>query len=179
MTNAPPTTLNLEILHLEHRSQLSRFSCGEQGIDMWARKTAYKLHLSGRHKVYIARSVDGISPLAFFSLSLNHQSPAKLLEPRDRDAWHHGAPFLYLDWVGVLRSHQGLGIGKLMLGEAMARAVRLCEIAPVYGLALRSLNARTSTFYGKLGFRMAPDEERASNPLMILPIFTIQQLFKA
>lgn len=176
MSSAPPTKLNLAIVHLEHKDQLSRFTCGDRDIDGWAQKKAFKLHSNGRHKVYIAREVDGFAPVAFYSLSLNHQSSAKLLEQNDRDAWQNGAPFLYLDWLAVLRSQQGLGIGRLMLGDAIHRALHVWDVAPVYGLALRSLNERTTKFYSGLGFRMAPDEERAQCPLMILPIFTIRDL---
>lgn len=177
MSSVPLTDLQLQIAHLESKHQLSHFTCGVRDIDAWASRKAHKLHSNGRHKVYVARNLDGQSPIAFYSLSLTHQSASKLLEQQDRDAWHDGAPFLYLDWLAVLRSMQGLGIGKLMLGHAMERAMNLCEIAPVYGLALRSLNDRTTEFYGSLGFRMAPDEHKAQAPLMVLPIFSIQELF--
>ena len=148
-------------------------------MNNWARKSAHKLHTRGRHKVYVGREENAVSPLAFMSLSLTTQQPSKLLLQEDRDAWHFGAPFLYLDYLGVLMSQQGRNIGTLMLLHAMQKTFEIHCVAPVYGLALRSISAKTTAYYEKLGFRMAPDEDRSRAPLMILPIFSIADLYKS
>lgn len=173
MNDSPPPTLSVEIVQMGEKNLLSKFNCGETDVDRWAQRSAHKLHSKQRNRVYILREAGGETPLAFFSLSLAHHDNGKLLRQEDRDGWHYGAPFVYLDWLGVARSYQRVGLGKLLLSRAMELTAELHGIAPVYGLALRSLNQDTTTYYEKLGFRVAPDEDREGNPLMILPIFTI------
>lgn len=63
-----------------------------------------------------------------------------------------------------------------MLFDALRKAWNIFEVLPIYGVALRSLNERTTGFYEKLAFRKAPDED-GPHPLMILPIWTIDDLF--
>lgn len=176
MTSAPPKKLNVEILHLEAKEQLSRFNCGVSQIDSWAKNSAHKLHDRGRHAVYVLREVGGVSVLGFFSLSLTQEKSSKLLSADDRQSWAHGAPFVYLDYIAVLRSMQGYGLGRLMLARAMELTLELCRIAPAYGLALRSLSAQTTEFYCRLGFGLAPGEEAERHPLLVLPIFSIREM---
>lgn len=170
--------LDLEIAHLGEENVLSRFKCGEPVVDKWAQRSAHKLHTAQRNRVYIVREAEGVTPLAFFAMSLAHHDTQKLLNQEDRDRWQRGAPFVYLDWLGVTRTFQRNGIGKLMLAESMTLTAKLHYIAPVYGLALRSLNQGTTKYYDDLGFRVAPDEDVNGNPLMILPIFTILDLLQ-
>ncbi len=161
---------------MDGKNPLSKFNCGEPEVDRWAQRSAHKLHSKQRNKVYILREAGGETPLAFFSLSLTLHDNGKLLRQEDRDGWRYGAPFTYLDWLGVARSRQGIGLGKLLLSKAMELTAEIHQIAPVYGLALRSLNKNTTSYYEKLGFAIAPGEVPEGNPLMILPIFTILAL---
>ncbi|WP_328757289.1 GNAT family N-acetyltransferase [Fuscibacter oryzae] len=156
---------------------LSLFNCGQRPVDHWARKSALKLHKKGRHKVYLASAEGYESPIGFYSLSMAHRKAAKLLRQEDRDGWHMGAPFVFLDWLGVHKDHQNKGVGRILLADAINRTMIVNDIVPVYGLALSSLNKETTNYYEKLGFRMAPGESADANPLMILPIFTIVELF--
>ena len=123
------------------------------------------------------REYNGVSPLAFYSLSLKQEQPSKLLSEDDRNSWKVGAPFLYLDFLAVLRSEQGFGLGQLLLSSIMQQTLELCKIAPVYGLALKTLNERTEQYYAKLGFKEAPGEAKNQNKLMVLPLQAIRSLF--
>lgn len=176
MSSVNPLEATFEILHLEAKEQLSRFNCGVHQIDQWAKNSAHKLHDRGRHSVYIMREVGGASVVGFFSLSLTQESSSKLANADDRQAWARGAPFVYLDYIGVLRSLHGQGLGKVMLVRAMRLTHQLSLIAPAYGLALRSLNEETTAYYQRLGFGVAPDEDNKANPLLLLPIFTIREM---
>ncbi|MCV2870615.1 GNAT family N-acetyltransferase [Defluviimonas sp. WL0002] len=116
---------------------------------------------------------EGSEGIGFYSVSLNHQKQDKLQHDQ-RDKWKDGAPFFYLEWVATHRLFQCKGLGTHMLMDALKKASAVSDIVPIYGVALRSLNDRTTAFYERLGFAPAPEEER--NPLMILPIWTIKDL---
>lgn len=65
----------------------------------------------------------------------------------------------------------------MLLVDALKRSNTVFENVAVFGVALRSLNDRTTALYERFGFGVAPDE--GSNPLMILPIWTVVDLFSA
>lgn len=162
------------IAPIKSKGCLSRFCCTEHGIDKWAKDKAHKWHDAGRARVFVARLSDGVYGIGFYSVSLTHQKQEKLQQDQ-RDKWKDGAPLFYLDWVATHKPFQQMGLGTHMLLDALGRASLVSDTVPIYGVALRSLNDQTTKFYSSLGFRQAPDE--GHNPLMILPIWTIKDLF--
>ncbi len=74
-----------------------------------------------------------------------------------------------------MRMQQRNGIGRILLMNALKRAFIVSRDLPFYGVALRSLNDRTTEFYKKMGFAQ---RENTGHPLMILPIWTIRDLFQ-
>ncbi len=61
-----------------------------------------------------------------------------------------------------------------MMVNALHRAYLVSFEIPFYGVALRSLNDKTTSFYEKHGFERRTDDR---HPVMILPIWTIRDLF--
>lgn len=163
-----------KIAPIHSRGCLDRFNCGEREIDKWASEKAWKFHDRDRARVFVARPEGGGSALGFYSLSFSTENSSKIAK-KDRDSWKDGAPLVYIDYLAVLRSTQNSGLGTLLLIDALARANRVSTEVAFYGVALRSLNDRTTKLYSKYGFGIAPNEDR--HPLMILPIWSVRDLF--
>ena len=79
-------------------------------------------------------------------------------------------------YIGVQSGQQKRGIGGVMVVAALRRALDLTEIVPIHGVALRSLNEKTTKLYESFAFRRATDED-GPHPLMILPMLTAKDLF--
>lgn len=169
---APP-----QITHLQSRDCLRRFSCGEREIDRWAKEKAHKFHDKRRARVFCARLSSGSDAIGFYCLSLSTEQSTKIVAA-DRDAWKNGAPLVYIDYLAVASARQGNGIGTLLLVDALQKSYEVSRFVAPYGVALRSLNTRTTKLYERFGFGIAPDEEGPS-PLMILPIWSVVDLFEA
>ena len=152
---------------------LYSFVCGERGIDRYARDTAYKLDQTGRARVLGA--YNEATCCGFVSISFSSQTSLKLLEKRHQEMWSAGAPVVHIAYLAVDGKVQGQGLGKILLVEALKAAYAVSQVVPVYGVSLNSLNERTTKFYEGMGFRIAPKE--GANPLMMLPIWTVNELF--
>lgn len=139
------------------------------------KEKAWKFHERRRARVFIARVGNPERRLGFYSLSFSTENSSKIAKSEDRDAWKDGAPLIYIDYLGVHHSAQGCGLGKMMLVDALARAKVVSDNVAFHGVALRSLNDRTTALYEKFGFGIAPNEEK--HPLMILPIWSVHDLF--
>lgn len=164
----------IRISPLKSKADVSRFNCGEREIDSWFEK-AHKHSEKNRARVFLARSAGDASVKGFYSLSFSTEAREKLAKP-DRQAWPTGIPLVYVYYLAVQRSCQCAGLGTFLLLDALKRAHWVSKQVAFYGVGLRSLNDRTTKLYTKFGFAIAPDEGRI--PLMILPIWSINDLFE-
>ena len=168
-----PSKINIK--PLVNKNCISNFSCGVNEIDNWANRKARSLHIKGRKRVFIAWHEDCATSLGFYSLSFSLENSSKLKEQADRQAWSKGAPLIYMDYIGVTTKRQGTGLGTLMLIDALKRTQSVSDNVAIFGIALRSLNSKTTTLYKNSGFGIAEGE--GDYPLMIMPIWTIVDLF--
>jgi GNAT superfamily N-acetyltransferase len=179
--NTTTTTLALSldlkqirIRPLQDKDAIRRFSCGVREIDGWCVK-ALKRCNTNRSRVFCAHIGENASAIGFYSLTFSSESQAKIMDRTERQLWTNGVPLVYLEYIAVLKSSQGLGLGSFMLMNALQRAYEVSKHVAFYGVGLRSLNSRTTEIYQKLGFAIAPEE--GEMPLMILPIWSIGDLF--
>jgi GNAT superfamily N-acetyltransferase len=176
-TSEQPKTTALDptqvrVLPLRDKRCLERFSCGERDIDYFAGKAA-KWADRNRNKIFAGHLGGSPVGVGFYSLSLTVEDAAKI-GTREARVFGAGAPLIYLDALGVRREFQGNGVGRVLLIDALKRAHAVSQNVAVYGVALRSLNERTTAFYERHGFG-AIEAERY--PMMVLPIWTLNDLF--
>ena len=80
-------------------------------------------------------------------------------------------PVMLLGRLAVARSHQGLGIARDLIQDAMLRTVRAAEIAGIRALLVHGLDDRAAGFYRKMGFVESPID-----PLvLVLPFETVRK----
>lgn len=176
MTAAAPSLdlKSIRIGPLKDESCLKKFSCGERDIDRWVAGKAAKWSGQNRTKVFVAQTTGNNVAKGLYTLSFAQEEASKLAAHRDRDIWNSGVPLIYLGYLAVQSPFQGNGLGKFMLMHCLQRAYLISQHVAFYGVGLRSLNEQTTELYKKFGFGIAENE--TSTPLMILPIWSIEEL---
>jgi len=129
-----------------------------------------------RARIFTAHEGEAVWGLGFYSLSIMVEDKRKIATPQAQ-AYDFGAPLIYIDAIGVRSPYQRQGIGRMLLIDALKRAHSVSKNVAVYGVALRSLNERTTKFYKDHGFGEIKDDGQC--PLMVVPIWTLQDLFEA
>lgn len=167
----------IRISKLTDKGSVKGFQCGEHEIDRWVANKATKFSEQSRSKVFIAHTQGQSAAKGLYSLSFSQEESGKLAGVRDRDIWSGGVPLIFLNYIAVHRGCQQCGLGTVLLMDCLHRVHFVSEHVAFYGVGLRSLNARTTKLYTKFGFGMAKDEEKSSTPLMILPIWSLNDLF--
>jgi len=66
-------------------------------------------------------------------------------------------PVVILVRLGVSLSHQGRGIGRGLLQDAIGRTLRIAEQAGIRALLTHPLDDEASRFYRRFGFAGKPD----------------------
>lgn len=166
----------IRISALNDATDISKFRCGVQQMDSWINRKGRKYHEKNRSKVFCAQQTGNSTVLGLYELSLSFEDSSALV-PEHRDLYKSagGFPAVYIGHLAVLRSCQCQGLGTLLLMNALQRSYYVSKHVSFYGVALRSLNDRTTQLYLRYGF---VKREEAPYPLMILPIWSLWDLIE-
>jgi GNAT superfamily N-acetyltransferase len=176
MTANPSLDLkNIIISPLDDGHAISNFSCGEPQLDQFICKKARKFHARNRIKVFCAHPRDQRTAYGIYTLTMKIEETNKLLQnERDHFTDRH-FPAIYIGTLAVLHRYHGSGLGKILLMNALRRSYYVSQNVAVFGVALRSLNERTTKLYQKYGFGL---REQTKTPLMVLPIWSLNELME-
>jgi GNAT superfamily N-acetyltransferase len=170
------STLDLQKIHIRPLTGscgIEKFRCGEREIDQWVARKAKQLHLENKTRIFCARQVGNGTILGFFDLSFSSRAVPNLHQ-KDESFYRGGVPLVYINYLAVLRSYQGQKLGTMLLINALQKAHSVALNVAFYGVALKSLNERTTALYMRHGF--APRGE-AVHAFMILPVWDLYDLF--
>lgn len=166
----------ITISPLADKASLNNFGCGEREIDRWVKDKAFKHQQQHRTRVFTAHLAGNPLACGFYSLQIASESASKLTDNYKDIYKSGGVPLIYIGFLAVLRNCQCQGLGTFLLMNALSRCYSVSHHVPFYGVALRSLNERTTTLYEKFGFGL---KETEANPLMILPVWSLIDLMSA
>jgi ribosomal protein S18 acetylase RimI-like enzyme len=72
----------------------------------------------------------------------------------------------------VAKSHQGMGLGSILLADALQRIAQASQVMAVYAAVVDALNDQAAGFYRQFGFVPLP-----SQPLkLFLPMASVAKL---
>lgn len=130
------------------------FSCGVATIDAFIKTLAAQQQDVDSTRVYVA-CLDRSNEIVGFYAVNSHAIDVSLLPPalRKKLPRHPTIGAVYLSMVGVSASHQGAGIGRYLLGDALKRAAQVAEQIGVAFVVLDALSERAAVLYRRLGFQ--------------------------
>lgn len=136
------------------------FSCGEERVDNFLKKTATRQQDEGHTRVNVACLDDGNVVIGYYALN-SHAIDAANLPQDDRKKLpsYPTISAIYLSVVGVDAGSQGKGLGKYLLGDVFQRCVHVAEQIGSYFIVLDALNERAAKLYRELGFIDLPGHE--------------------
>jgi GNAT superfamily N-acetyltransferase len=179
MTAATPPfdTKKIRITPLDDTKSLAGFTCSVREIDRWTRDKCVKHHNQNRTRVFCGYEEGSNKVLGFYCLSFASPDENQLRDDQYKDIYRgNGVPLIFVQYLAVLYSCQRNGLGKLLLLNALQRALDVAKNVAFYGVGLRPIDADVAKIYHGFGFRAKDETE--TNPLMILPIWTIADLFR-
>ena len=142
---------------LSRRHNRAGFDCGVESVNRYLRESA-RQHTSRElalTTVLVAEpeavEIIGFHTLIMSTVSCDHL-PVKGL-PRNQPA-----PVVLLAQFGVNVGHQGKGMGKRLLYDALARSLLASEQVGCLGVALHAANEKARDFYIGRGFREMLDD---------------------
>jgi GNAT superfamily N-acetyltransferase len=142
------------------------FECGRQELDVWLRRVACQHQDKGLSKSFVAVRDDSVERICgYYALTL-----AELETRHLPDVWRkklpRRIPGVRLGRLAVDKAFQGVGLGELLLVDALMRARRVMVEAGGIGLFVDAIDERAAGYYARFGFVPAPDNQL----LLLLPV---------
>lgn len=142
---------------LEREHNRGAFVCGEPELDRWLTDHALGAQASGSARVFI--STDGNRVVGYYALAAAQLQPAEAGEralkgqPRQR-----AIPAVLLARLAVDQDHQGKGLGRSLLQDAMLRTNAAAEELGIRLMLVHAKNEDAGRWYRRFGFEGSPTD---------------------
>ena len=147
---------------------LSPFDSGRPVLDDWLRQRAARNESAGASRTYVV--CDGAPVVGYYSLATGAVelggAPGRI-----RRNMPDPIPVMLMGRLAVDRTHQGTGLGRALLKDAILRTLRAADIAGIRALLVHALDETAAAFYRHNGFLASPID-----PLVLmLPLDTARK----
>ena len=135
---------------LTKEHQTGGFDCGIESLNEWLIRRALKNEEAGGSRTYVVcdeKQVAGYYTISAGSITRS-ESPGHI-----RRNMPDPVPILVLGRLAVDLRHQGAGIGKGLLKDAVARSITVSLQVGVRALIVHALNDTAEAFYLNYGFQ--------------------------
>jgi GNAT superfamily N-acetyltransferase len=146
VTPNPPT-------QIEQEHDLESFCSGRPALDEWLKRTALQARYSGTAATFVVTNSTG---------STNQGDATERVK---KGTGSHKIPVILLARLAIDEGHQGIGLGRALLKDAVVRAVNISKDAGVRAILTHPIDEKAATFYKRFGFEESPID---ADQLMIL-----------
>jgi predicted N-acetyltransferase YhbS len=142
---------------LEREHDREAFACGEPGLDRWLVDHALGAQASGSARVFV--STDGSRVVGYYALAAAQLQPGEAAEralkgqPKQRPI-----PAVLLARLAVDQGHQGKGMGRSLLQDAMLRTNAASEELGIRLMLVHAKHEEVGRWYRRFGFEESPTD---------------------
>ncbi|MCG6867823.1 MAG: GNAT family N-acetyltransferase [Gammaproteobacteria bacterium] len=158
----------IEPLNRNHNRTV--FSCGIESLDRYLKRQAGQDMKRRVSRVFVVRSPeDERQVLGFYSLSALSIDLSVLPEVVAAKLPRHPVPAALIGRLAVDLSAQEIGIGKMLLADAIKRTLAVSDDIAIYAMVVDAINEQAKSFYERYGFvRLTFGDSRLFLPLRYL-----------
>jgi GNAT superfamily N-acetyltransferase len=152
MNALPGPEFVIEKLRREH--DISQFDCGNATLDAWLRKHAWTNQQADSARTYVALA--GSLVAGYYALTAGsvhkHESPERIA----KGLASHPIGVALLARLAVDKRHQGRGLGKALLFDALSRVAEAADIVAVRAVMVHAIDETARRFYEHFEFEPSP-----------------------
>jgi GNAT superfamily N-acetyltransferase len=139
---------------LASSDKVDNFDCGEAALNQFVQRFALANQKANSAQTYVSCKASAV--LGFYSLAVGsveaENAPLSVLKGMAR----HPVPVMVLARLAVSREHQGIGLGKALLKDALQRTVQAADIAGIRALLVHAKDDNARQWY--LNWEFEPSE---------------------
>lgn len=142
---------------LRGKHYLADFSCGEVSLDNWLHRYSRHAEAAGSARVFV--TTDGTAAVGYYALTVGQVEPSvappRLLKGQPA---RRPVPIAVLARLAVDRDHQGRGLGRSLLQDALLRTAAAAESVGIRALVVHAY-PEAREFYARFGFEPSPTDK--------------------
>ena len=142
---------------LDDTHRLDSFDCGDDLLNAWLRHRARRNQTGGASRTYVS-CADGGQVVGFYALATG-ELVATQATGRFRRNMPDPIPVLLLARLAVDRHHQGCGVARALVRDALLRTISVSETIGIRGLIVHALDDAARDFYAHVGFAPSPHDD--------------------
>jgi GNAT superfamily N-acetyltransferase len=142
---------------LTEAHDLSEFNSGEPALDQWLRQRALHNIRVGASRTYVICADDSQRVVGFYALSMGQILNLDVTGAMRRNMPRQ-IPAVILGRMAIDRSRQGIGLGRLLLSDAVHRSLQAAEEVSARLIIVHAISTEAENFYVHHGFTRLPTE---------------------
>jgi GNAT superfamily N-acetyltransferase len=153
------------------RHRVEGFSCGRETLDRWLRAYAGQNQHRDAARTFVTAEPDGTVAGYYTLVAAQVEYERATAGVRRGLSRHFPIPVALLARLAVATPHQGAGLGRSLLLDALQRVLRASEELAIRAVTVDALDEHASSFYRAFGFEpsdLAPDT-------LMVPLQSIRQ----
>jgi GNAT superfamily N-acetyltransferase len=142
------------------RHRVDEFTCGRETLDRWIRAFAGQSQRRDAARTFVTSEPDGAVAGYYTLVAAQVEYSAASPSVRKDLSPHFPIPVALLARLAVATSHQGAGLGRSLLLDALRRVLRASDELAVRAITVDALDDRAVSFYRAFGFEpsnLSPD----------------------
>jgi predicted N-acetyltransferase YhbS len=146
-------------VELNDEHDLVSFDCGVPELNSWLRDLALRNQKENTSRTFVL--ADGENIVAFYCLAAANIERELLPSSKQRNS-PRDVPLISLGRLAVVIEYQGLGLGALLVRDAIARSLAATEHVAARFMRVDAKDVDVAKFYERFGFTADPN-----NPLTL------------
>jgi GNAT superfamily N-acetyltransferase len=143
-----------------HAHHVNEFSCGEETLDRWLRAYAGQSQRRDAARTFVTTDQEGRVAGYYTLVAAQIEHEQATADVRRGLSKHFPIPVALIARLAVVAQHQGVGLGRSLLLDALQRALRASDELAIRAVTVDALSDDAATFYEKFGFEpshLTPD----------------------
>ncbi|MFO7877236.1 MAG: GNAT family N-acetyltransferase [Desulfovermiculus sp.] len=132
------------------------FDCGQEELNLFLQRYAWVNQKANCAQTYV--SCLGQEVVGYYSLAVGSVIQASAPQRVTRGLARHPVPVLILARLAVDVGHQGRGLGRALLKDALLRTVQAADIAGIRALLVHAKDERARQWYASWDFDPSPTD---------------------
>jgi GNAT superfamily N-acetyltransferase len=134
------------------RHRVDEFVCGREILDRWLRAYAGQSQRRDAARTFVTTESGGAVAGYYTLVAAQVEHSAAPASVRQGLSPHFPIPVALLARLAVATPHQGAGLGRSLLLDALRRVLRASEELAVRAVTVDALDERAASFYRAFGF---------------------------
>ncbi len=134
------------------RHRVDAFSCGQETLDRWLRAYAGQSQRSDAARTFVTAEPDGKVAGYYTLVAAQVEHERATASVRRGLSGHFPIPVALLARLAVAAPHQGAGLGRSLLLDALQRVLRASDELAIRAVTVDAIDERASSFYRAFGF---------------------------